>query len=497
MQNKYKKRNNSFHSRLLKRLLLVFIASVSIISCCNDDDIIIDPETPPEDVNTFSLGILPLINTNTFVYNFVTTEPSETLTYSFTIENSLIVESTDYLITSSYENVLLTLKDDEGNIIVSGEGLLTNQSPYDFISSGATLPTNQLIYLELKNTGTEFNNRQLNITFRNSNHTDFGRFWLEPNNPKYGSVPFSFDNEPDDKIRFEFEIEFETSRYFFEENNDFKLTLFDSEGNSVGEKLQDLISGSALAAGRYALEILNSAPYENNEGSFSFYLYPNTDVDLGEIIPPFRETRELTIFSEEPDNKIVYTFSINNFASYFIYTQENVELTLKDEDGTIIASGVSFIGNAFRDTDLSFGAQLDTQKIYQLEIIDPTGNGIEGQIDFTFRDDFETDLNLGVLNVPSDETYNFEIANGEPDHALFLSFEIESAATITVPGIENLGIYLEDSNNQVIQRALGANETISVNLTPGQYRFDIIADVTNSNPNVNIAEQLQITLTNE
>src|SRR5690606_25406156 len=260
---------------------------------------------------------------------------------------------------------------------------------------------------------------------------------------------------------YTFEINEETG-YIFSTSEDIDLILRDSENNIILSDSQE-INGEKLIPGQYHLELSG----EDNDDtdlsgvlSFSLRNSNETDVDLGLLTTLYNESFDVDLDSE-PDNAINYSFEINEETGFSI-TATDASFILNDSNGNEIVSSTN--NNISLET-LSPGA-------YSVEISNP--DGYSGSFTLILRNPTDTDINLGILDNPHKEIYEFTIDSEEPDNAIGYTFEItEETGFAFSTNDPTLNLTLKNANDDTLyngQRV--SNETLS----PGIYYLLISSD---------------------
>lgn len=388
------------------------------------------------DVN---LGLLTTPYNESFNVD-LNSEPDNAISYSFEIN-----EETGFSATAS--DAALTLRDSNGNEILNSN----NNISLETLTPG-------VYSVEISNphgyTGS------FNLILRNPTDTDINLGVLGiPHNEVY---EFTIDNqEPDNAIAYTFEITEETGFAFSTTVINVNLTLKDLNGDALynGQR----VSNETLSPGIYYLLMSSSSEVT---GSLNFILKDpkETDVDLGLLSIPHFEEYNLELSLDEPDNSVGYSFEINEETGFSFSTSFSATLQLKDANTDDILFE-SLFGRIANKT-LSPGA-------YYLEIINSNSdNAYTGILSFTLKDPADSDIDLGVLTIPYNEQFNFEIPVSEPDNIIGYAFEINEQTNFSITSSSYATLRLKNSNDDIMEESSGniSGESLAV----GSYYLEVI-----------------------
>src|SRR5690606_31535236 len=80
-------------------------------------------------------------------------------------------------------------------------------------------------------------------------------------------------------------------------------------------------------------------------------------------------------------------------------------------------------------------------------------NAYTGLLNFALRDPEDSDVDLGVLTIPYNEQFNFEIPVSEPDNSIGYSFEINEETSFSISSSSYATLRLKDSNDDIIKES--------------------------------------------
>src|SRR5690606_16073647 len=278
--------------------------------------------------------------------------------------------------------------------------------------------------------------------------------------------------EPDNAIGYTFEITEETGFAFSTNDPYVNLTLKDLNGDMLysGQR----VSNETLNPGTYYLSISSASEIT---GSLNFVLKDpkETDVDLGSLSIPQFEEYNLELSLDEPDNSVGYSFEISEETGFSFSTSFSATLRLKDTNDDILFE--SLHGRIANET-LSPGT-------YYLEIINNNSNiAYTGILNFALRDPRETDVNLGVLTIPYDEQFNFEVSVNEPDNIIGYSFEINEETSFSISSSSYATLRLKDSDDDILYESAG--NITGESLVPGSYYLEVINNSDTNSLNIDL-----------
>lgn len=400
------------------------------------------------DVN---LGLLATPYNESFNVD-LNSEPDNAISYSFEIN-----EETGFSVTASDASFILS--DSNGNDIVSSTN---NNISLETLNPG--------VY-SIKISNSNGYSGSFNLILRNPTDTDITLGILGiPHNEIY---EFTIDNqEPDHAIGYTFEITEETGFAFSTTDASLNLTLKDINGDTLynGQR----VANATLSPGIYYLLISSSSEVT---GSLNFILKDpkETDVNLGLLSIPHFEEYNLELPLEEPDNSVVYTFEINEETGFSFSSSFSATLRLKNTNNDVLFE--SLYGRIANET-LNPG-------IYHLEIINSNNNiAYTGILNFALRDPKDSDVDLGVLTVPYNEQFNFEIPVSEPDNIIGYSFEINEQTSFSITSTSYATLRLKDSDDDILYESSG--NISGESLTPGSYYLEVINNSDTNSLNVDL-----------
>lgn len=386
-----------------------------------------------------NLGLLTTPYNESFNVD-LNSEPDNAISYSFEIN-----EETGFSVTAS--GASFTLSDSDGNDIVSSTN---NNLSLETLNPG--------VY-SVKISNPDGYSGSFNLILRNPTDTDINLAILGiPHNEIY---EFTIDNqEPDDAIGYTFEITEETGFAFSTTDASLNLTLKDINGDTLynGQR----VANASLSPGIYYLLISSSSEVT---GSLNFILKDpkETDVNLDLLSVPHFDEYDLELSLSEPDNSVGYSFEINEETGFSFSTSFSATLLLKNTNDDILFE--SLHGRIANET-LSPGT-------YYLEIINNNSNiAYTGILNFALRDPGESDVDLGVLTIPYDEQFNFEVSVNEPDNIIGYSFEINEQTSFSITSSSYATLRLKNSDDDIIEESSG--NISGESLAAGSYYLEVI-----------------------
>ncbi|WP_108869506.1 hypothetical protein [Aquimarina aquimarini] len=145
-----------------------------------------------------------------------------------------------------------------------------------------------------------------------------------------------------------------------------------------------------------------------------------TDIDLGVLTIPYENSIDFSMSGKEPDHRLGYLFSITESIGYSFSSVANIYFKLFDSYGNYIIGGYS---NNISGINLGAGS-------YYLEVVNEYGyidNGINGTFNMTMQDPTLSDINLGALSAPYNNSYNFTTTS-EVDAKIAYHFSVSAQA---------------------------------------------------------------------
>ena len=205
--------------------------------------------------------------------------------------------------------------------------------------------------------------------------------------------------------------------------------------------------------------VVTDSSGETKEISESFD-FKATDVVLGELNTPYNEELQFVVTETELDSVVGYHFMVIETTNFALSNSVNAIMQIKDDSNNII----------FSDTSLEGVLEPGN---YSLIIFGSRGVNTSGSIAFDLRSSSATDVNLGVVTVPSDNRYdlNFE---GEEDNTINYYFEVTELTGYEFQTTMITNLY--DQNDNLIQTTVESNTDIffGEELALGNYRLEII-----------------------
>jgi hypothetical protein len=388
------------------------------------------------------LGTLSLPYTGTLDYFIDSDEPDDRIGIKFTIS-----EEQGYLFSVDMDYLSLILRGSNNTYYAN-----SNQK----INGGGLAPGSY--YLDLVNNYYSDSNASgiLTIVVQNAKQTDLDLGILAT--PSEGSLNYDLSNEIDGVINFYFEVE-ENTGYIFKDDSNVNMAIFDSNG-SYYNYYYNIVKGADLPPGVYRLEI--SSFNSDQQGTVNYQLKDSglSDKNLG-ILSVNDPTEVSFNFDGEPDDKIVYTFTIDDNTGYSFYSFSDVQLNLLDSNGySINGSGYRRITGKFLVPG-TYSLELYSQ--YQLS----------STIILSFSDASEGDMDLGVLELPFSQTFNttFDIGNADDSIVFFLETDEISNYNFNVSN----GLYVEFKNTNGNYVYSGYSSFSGTSLPAGNYVVEVRA----------------------
>lgn len=388
------------------------------------------------DVN---LGLLAIPYNESFNVD-LNSEPDNAISYSFEIN-----EETGFSVIAS--DAIFTLMDSNGNDIVSNTN---NNISLETLTPG-------VYSVEISN--SDGYSGSFTLVLRNSTDTDINLGIL--GTPHKEAYEITIDSqEPDNALGYTFEITEATGFAFSTTDASLNLTLKNLSGDTLynGQR----VANATLSPGTYYLLISSAS---ETTGSLNFVLKnpKETDIDLGLLSVPHFDEYNLELSLDEPDNAVGYSFEINEETGFSFSTPFSATLRLKNTNDDILFE--SLHGRIANET-LSPGT-------YYLEIINNNSNiAYTGILNFTLRDPGESDVDLGLLTIPYDEQFNFEVSVNEPDNIVGYTFEIDEETSFSISSSSYATLRLKDSNDDIIEESIWniSDESLAV----GIYSLEVI-----------------------
>ncbi|GAA4272202.1 hypothetical protein U6A24_19685 [Aquimarina gracilis] len=275
------------------------------------------------------------------------------------------------------------------------------------------------------------------------------------------------ENEPDNIVRYRFEVEQETGFYISSDQGVY-LNLRGVNGDYIYGG--SYVRGESIQAGTYFLEVHNySEATVSNKIRFSLRSSNATDVDLGILSLPYDNTSDIIIEKIEPDRKIRYDFQVDQEVGYYITSNISADIYLKDVNGNYINSG----GSTIEGTNLNAG-------FYYIEISSYYYNDtdVSGNFSMAIRNTKATDVDLGALTVPYNTNTNYSIPQTEVDNIVGYSFQISEETGFSVFSSTDVNFNLLDNNGNYI--ASGYRHAFNESLPAGNYYLEVMEYYYNS-----------------
>lgn len=263
------------------------------------------------------LGMLAIPSEGSFNYD-LSNEIDRIINFYFKVE-----ESTGYIFME--ENLNLAIYDSNGDYY--------NYS-YNVVK-GADLPPGSY-RLEV----SSFNNEQqgqIDYEIKDASHSDQNLGTQIMNHST--EVSFNFDDEPDDKIVYTFDIADNTG-YSFYSSSDVQFNLLDSNGYSINAFGYKRINGKSLLPGRYRLELYSQINL-SSKITLTFNDPTQGDMDLGVLELPFSQSYNATFDIGSVDDTVIYALEINEITNYNFSISNGVYVEFKDLNGNVVNTGYS------------------------------------------------------------------------------------------------------------------------------------------------------------
>ncbi|WP_062054991.1 hypothetical protein [Aquimarina longa] len=167
-----------------------------------------------------------------------------------------------------------------------------------------------------------------------------------------------------------------------------------------------------------------------------------TDSDLGTLSLPYDEVIDFELNSSEPDDKVGYSFRLSEKAGFSIYTDSDVRLVLKNANGDYISSGRKMYRESLQAGD------------YYLEISDYYDVSVFGTVTMVFTTNFKSsDVDLGLLTLPHNQSYDFTISRKEIDNKIGFEFQVNENTGYFFSTQSNVHLSLYDANGNYINNS--------------------------------------------
>ncbi|MEO1009825.1 MAG: fibronectin type III domain-containing protein [Bacteroidota bacterium] len=269
-------------------------------------------------------------------------------------------------------------------------------------------------------------------------------------------------DEADFAVAYTFSIA-DTVDYSISINNfNERMILADSTDTIVAEGFEWLM-GKELLPGMYTLTIEDSyRDADEDFGTISLIMGDPkaSDVELGSIEVPSTGSSDL-LFNNEMDGKIVYYFEVEEATGYSFSNDIGASMTLLDEEGSEIAYG--YRGILRGQEEISAG-RYALRVFYQ--------GSIEGTLNYRFGNPSETDVDLGIVSLPSEGTQEFDLGL-DLDGKIVYTFETQEPIGYRFSSELELNYRLTDSNGNNIGYQSYTTYLSGFDLPVGSYSLEI------------------------
>lgn len=432
----------------MKKVSHLFLFFLLFILSCASDDRSKETDSSPTEATNIKIEVTPLTSTVTITWNAATDEDNDPIRYDVSINKDPVKTN---LSTTSVEIDIAQFLPTTGK--QAGKNGLKN-----FLADKTGLEV--VLEIEIKAYDPKGN-------FSTNSITETVRINRSPSD-------FAFEN-----------IYFDTDAYNLLQISWAPSTDADNDPLFYTIYLNDIViakdyqipSGEALGSVAYTEDFLDLSDEEmtvrtvvtdkseeTKEISASFD-FKETDVDLGALEVPYIEAVQFNISETEPDNKVGYRFSVADQTNFSIGNNENVTMQLKDAQNNTLFSATSFEGV------LEAGA-------YILIVIGNENSNSSGTINFDLTNSLSTDVNLGVLTLPSENDIDF-IIEDEVDNIINYYFELTKPTgyIITSRLLPDSALYnengdlIDDNSGQY-----GNTDMFMDEIPAGKYRLAINSD---------------------
>ncbi|MBW1293944.1 fibronectin type III domain-containing protein [Aquimarina litoralis] len=383
----------------MRKIVSLFYVCLSLIilSCGSDDDTFVN--VPPEKVSNIEIEVIE----GTLVQ--VSWEPSEDvnndqISYDLVINEKILASKTNETTLQFDASQFIPNTDPDGKnnktnrieLLAKGLSLELDIKITSFDSNGGVSED------AVVNRNVFMNRDPQEFSFNFINFDLFAYNWLE--------ISWTPATDPDGDI-LSYDIYFNDTvirENYVIGSNDVNGFLF------YNQDFREFIDSEFVIR-----VVANDRTGGTNEISRTFN-FRGTDVDLGILTLPYEENIAFEILEDEPDNKVGYTFEIERSIGFSVVQESgNVSFSLFSENGDFIANGFNNILLASLETGT-----------YYLEVINNNfGLAANGTMNLTLQDYDSSDLDLGTLNIPFSETYNYDTTS-EVDRAIAFNFSIDS-----------------------------------------------------------------------
>lgn len=210
--------------------------------------------------------------------------------------------------------------------------------------------------------------------------------------------------------------------------------------------------------------VVSDSAGETNEISQSFD-FKQTDVALGALEAPYTEEVQFNVLESEPDNRVGYVFTVTEQTNYAISNSANATMQIKDATNTTISSNTTLEG-VLEPGD------------YSLIVFGNGSADSSGAITFNLTSSSSTDVDLGVVVIPSENSYDLSW-EGEQDNTINYYFEITNYTGYgVVTGYSILSVNLYNENGELVQsnsNGMQYEEIVYLAELPiGKYKLELI-----------------------
>lgn len=176
---------------------------------------------------------------------------------------------------------------------------------------------------------------QINYEFKDAKASDQELGVLQAKSSN--EISFAFDNEPDFKVAYNFQVTQKTG-YSFYTNSNLQFTLLDANGYALNGNSYRRMNGKELLPGTYSLELYS---IEQISGTMILQFDDPTvgDIDLGVLEIPFAQSYNLAFDLNNVDDIIAFSLELSETSNYSFSFSSGINIELKDANGNYITYG--------------------------------------------------------------------------------------------------------------------------------------------------------------
>lgn len=247
--------------------------------------------------------------------------------------------------------------------------------------------------------------------------------------------------EIDHKIGYRFSVAEETGYSISLDQNNVEMYLSDQNGNLIGSG--HYIADINLQSGNYYLELVSNTSNADIQDSLSLSLRDaeSTDVDLGLFEVPYQGQHDIEVSYDEPDQEVNYSFETDKMALFSIRTNVDATFYLSNNN-KVMMQGDLRRANEILIPPGNYTLRIENNS-YQTTI--------SGPLNIYLNEDRITDIYLGELVLPFNQTFSFSIDENEPDQKVGYKFTLnDQVGYAIIPSRTDVNLILKNSNNEIV-----------------------------------------------